>query len=563
MRAESPPRVAGTVVADTLRAAGVDHVFAVTGGHVAAVFDGLHRAGLRTVTFRDERSAAFAAAAYGALTRRPGVCLLTAGPGLSNGVTGLLQAHQAGWPVLSLGGRYETSSEGRGAMQELAQDELLASASKAAWTVRDPARIGEEVQRALALTLESPRGVVHLSLPVDVLATRAGEPAARLATGAEPAARLATGAEPAAPDAASVDAIAGLLAEAERPALILGPGAWFADAGAAALGLLERVRLPVLSHDEARGLVPDDHPLGAGDVLYGQTGATKLLREADLVITVGSKPDWRLSFLGPPQFAASARIVQISSREDDLAPVPGTVATVRADERLALEALARTPERQWPEWTRMIDLELAARRAALIARADDHAGPGVHPIHLVLEVARYVHDRDANVVIDGGNIGKWGKALLRTDRPGRLNRLKGPFAAIGHGVPSAIARRLTDPAHPVVLLTGDGSFGYSPLELETAGSADAPFLAVVAVDGAWGSVLVGQERAHGHGHGAAIAPVRFDELARAVGADGVWVEDRDGLREALAAVRDDRPTVIAVRSPTVAPPARYTAGLGY
>jgi acetolactate synthase-1/2/3 large subunit len=336
-----------------------------------------------------------------------------------------------------------------------------------------------------------------------------------------------------------------------------------AGAGASALALLERVRLPVFSHDEARGLVPDDHPLGMGDVLYGQTGGTKLLRTADAVIAIGCKPDWRLSFLGPPQFAPAARIVQISQREEDLAPAPGTAIAARADERRALEALAGGEERAWPEWTARLKDELAAVRAALIATADDHDGPGVHPIHLALELARHVAERDANVVLDGGNIGKWGKVFVRATRPGQVNRLKGPFAAIGHGLPSSIVRRLTDPSRQTVLLTGDGSFGYSPLELETALREGTPVVAVVAVDGAWGSVLVGQQRVHGHDHGTRLAPLRFDALARSVGADGAWVEDVAALRDALAGAGEDRPTVIAVRSPTVAPPARYTAGLGY
>jgi acetolactate synthase-1/2/3 large subunit len=545
---------AASAIAEALGCCGVEMVFGVTGGHVSAIFDGLHRTGPRAVTFRDERSAAFAAAAWGALTRRPGVCLLTAGPGLTNGITGLIQAHHAGWPVVSVAGRFETPSEGFGGMQELAQDESMRPWSKVSMTVRTPANIVEHLYAALHAAVEPPRGHVHLSVPVDLLTMPA--PAAT-----PPAPELARAGDL---DPAAAQMALDLLGAARKPALILGPRAWMANPGEALGAFLEKFRLPVFSYDEARGMVPDDHPLSMGDVLFGQTGATKLLRQADVVLALGSQPDWRLSFLRPPQFARVARIIQISDAPNDLSAVPGSAVRALADPARALERLAGGVGRSWPVWLEAMRAESESVRQLQLARAAAYDGPGVHPLMIATEVQRALEVHDANAVIDGGHIGKWAKVALRAQRPGQVNRLKGPFAAIGHGLPSAIVRKLSDPLRATILITGDGSFGYSPLDLDTARREHAPIVVVVAVDGAWGSVLSAQESAFGHGYGAHIEPLHYDKIAKAIGADGVWTPDAEAVRAALDdAVTSSRTAVIAVPSPTIAAPARYSAGVGY
>jgi acetolactate synthase-1/2/3 large subunit len=529
-------------------------VFGMVGGHVSAVFDGLAAAGIRAVCFRDERSAALGAAAFGALTRFPGVCVLTAGPGLTNGITGLAQGHLAGWPLVSVVGRFETPREGMGALQEVGQESLLAPISKRVVTVRDPMQIEGAVAAALEQCLTTPQGHVSVMIPVDVLSQLVPQtPQVQ-----PPPAIAASGLS-----AEATGAIIDLIKHATAPALIVGPNCWVTGADEALATLLQKVQLPTFTYDEARGLISDDHPLALGDILYGQSGATKLLREADLVIAVGSVPDWRVSFLSPPQIAAEAAVVQIDSRLDSLRPLPNSRVRACADERAALTTLAElAPELSWPHWIERIQEERRRYRQKRLLEAAP-AGDGVHPLRLVITLSEFVDEVDANVVIDGGHIGKWAKMVLKARRPGQLCRLKGPFAAIGHGLISAMVRRLTDPGRHTVLITGDGSFGYTVMELETAQRESAPVIAVVAVDGAWGSVLTPQVATYGTDYGAMLPLTRFDLIARAMGLDGIWVEDEVALASALRTAPKDRTTVIAVRTATVTPPARYSAGIGY
>jgi acetolactate synthase I/II/III large subunit len=547
----------GAVVARVLRTAGVDTVMTMAGGHVSAIFQGMKDEKIRSVLFRDERATAFAAAAWGALTRTPGICLVTAGPGLTNAVTGLAQAQRAGWPVVSIAGCFESFAQDMGGLQELDQAALMSPVSKWSRTVPDARRIGEYVERALQAACTPPYGHAHLSIPVDLLSREYDvRPPLRPA-----AAYLRTA--PTVPAPAALAEVAEVLRGARRPIVVAGSGVWFAHGERALLEFAERCGVPVFTHEEARGLVPDDHPAGVGPLLYGLSGARPLAAEADVVLVIGCEPDWRLEYLRPPLLAPDARIVAIDAAATHLDGYFETVARIQADEGATLTALVEAvgaAGEGWDAWREKlktaqqqhIGTVLAAERGLTEART-------VHPV-TVTELVRDACLRDdVNVVFDGGTTGKWGKLLIPATRPGQWNRLKGPFASIGHGLPTAIARSLSDPDHPALLLTGDGSFGYQVPEIETAVREGANVTAVVFVDGAWGSVQEGQRKTYGDVAGTVIPRTRFDLMAAALGAEGHWITDADALRAVLAApftgVR-----VICVNVETAFPPVQYPPG---
>jgi len=564
---EAPP-TCGRAIAAALRDHGTTTVFAVTGGHVVPMLDGCAREGLRVITFRDERSAAFAAAAFGALTRQPGVCLVTAGPGLTNAVTGLAQAHYGNWPVLSLAGHYEIGLAELGALQELPQAELLRPVAKWTTTLHDPRRAREYVRRAWAAALAAPGGHAHLSVPMDIVTQPSphGEADETCAAYENPPAQPSGGL----PDDA-VRRIVELLGSARTPLLLAGPGVWRSDGGQALRAFMEASGVPALTHEEARGLVPDSHPLCMGSLVFQLNPATRNVAKADLILAVGMELDWRAAYLRPPFTCPQATIVQIGSDPNARLPQAGRYWRIVADERAALEALAAVaapPQQAWRPWTD----RLAADQALAWSYREEETGTapqaatGIHPYRIAdaVEQARARHD--ANVVFDGGNIGKWGKFAVRAERPGQWNRLKGGFGAIGHGLVSAMVRRLTDPMRPCILLTGDGAFGYNAMEVEACVREGLPVIAVVAVDGAWGSVQTGLATRYAGTPLSTFTDLpatRYDKLARDLGAEGRWIDDPAELEPALdAAVASGRPTVLAVRAATVRSPAVYATS-GY
>jgi acetolactate synthase-1/2/3 large subunit len=543
-------------VAEILAQAGLEILYTLAGSDVGGVAKAAADRGLKVVGCRDERSAAFMAAAHGALARSPGICLVTQGPGLTNAITGLTQAQQGGWPVVSLAGIFPREAVALNPLQELDQAALMRPVSVFAEVVPTPDRLPDLLQRALRASLGPPRGHAHLSIPGHVLSG----PAPELKTW--PGSLLRPPA--AEPDPAQLAEAASHIREAHRPVLLVGPGAWFADAAVELSDLLERLPIPTFTFDEARGLVSDRHPASLGSLLFRLNGAASLIAEADLVITVGLHSDWRVEHLAPPFLSDRTVLVQIDSNATELARV-GASVPILADEARAIAGLtsaAGQAPAAWTDWTARLQ---AARRSWLaeLEQSDDTES-GITPLELIFAVRQAAEKHDANVVIDGGHIGKWAKALLTARRPGALCRLKGGFAAIGHGLPSAIVRSLTDRDRATLLITGDGAFGYGFLDLETAVAEDLPLVAVVAVDGAWGSVQTSQIATYGRAVATDLPATRFDRLAETLGARGAWVDRAADLEAALETALTTRgPTVLAASTRTVPSPAVYPRGTSY
>lgn len=548
----------GTVVARVLKNAGIDTVMTMAGGHVSSIFQALKADGIRSILFRDERATSFAAAAWGAATRSPGVCLVTAGPGLTNAVTGLAQAQRSGWPVVSIAGSFEQFSLDMGGLQEMDQAEMMASISKWSRAVPSADRIGEYIERAVQAAMTPPFGHAHVSIPVDLLSRGVTEfPPLR------EAAKYAS-VNLGAPSAEIVRRIVDLIEKSQRPIIVAGPGVWFDHGEEPLLRLIDRTGIPTFTEEEARGIVPDSHDAGIGPILYGLSGARNLIKEADLVIVVGTKPDWRTEYLRPPLLSSSfsAAFIQIDSNPEHLTGYFAKEVTFLGSEAATLSQLAEAipAKRRWESWRTRLKNAQASHIAAVLAEERSlRKGNTVHPA-TITEIVREAAIRDdMNVVFDGGAAGKWGKLLIPATRPGQWNRYKGPFAAIGHGLPSAIVKSLADPARPALLITGDGSFGYHAVEIETALQYGANVTVVIVTDGAWGSVQEGQYKRFQDVEGTLIPRTRFDLVGQALGAEGHWVEDADTLRDLLAQPQRGV-RVITVNSETAFPPVHYPPG---
>ena len=539
-----------------LRECGIDTAFGVTGGHVVPLLDACARENIRVIVFRDERSASFAAAAYGALMRRPALCLVTAGPGVTNAITGLAQAHYANWPVISLVGCFEAGSVGRGALQELAQDQLMKTVSKWAETLAQPERGAEFAELAYRSSMTAPRGHAHLSVPID-LVTR---PVTKQAITPQP--HRLQGQLCAADDSVLSDLVT-RLRQAKKPLIIAGSGLWQAAGKNDFTQFVEQTNIPVFTHEEARGFIPDSHPLCLGSVIYKLNPQVKWLAEADLLLLIGTVVDWRLNFLQSPFVAADAAVVILTSDAQARMPASGDYLHVIADEGRTVTQLCTTLSGKLPsyqEWVARVTKGSKETPSAAALPTQAAQAP-IHPLAIAQAVEAARSRYDANVIFDGGNIGKWGKFAVSAERPGQWGRLKGGFGAIGHGLSSALVRKLTDPDRPVVLLTGDGAFGYNVMELEVCLQESLPVITVIAVDGAWGSVQTGLATRYLESTESMYTRLpftRFDRLAQAVGAQGVWIEHLEDLGPALdQAISSQQTWVIAVHTQTVQSPATY------
>ena len=452
------PRGADLLVR-ALQAHGVRRIFSLSGNHIMPVYDALLETDIALVHVRQEAAAVHMADAHARLTGEVGVALVTGGQGLSNGAAALFTALGAESPVLLLSGQAGIGELGRGAFQEMDQAGVARPMTKASWMVESAEALGADIARAIRIAREGRPGPVHLALPVDLLELRL--------TGSEPAVTIE---QPAAtPDAQPIAGrLAALLESADRPLILCGP-ALCTPRGRGAMARLEAATgVPVIGMESPRGV--NDPGLGA---------FAELLVEADLVVLLGKALDFTLRFGAPPAVAASCRFAVVDPDPDLLAraaKAKGPLLMERMEGKAGsvLAALAASP----PAVTAARASWLARAREVLAflpaAWASARAASGrIHPVELCAAVRDFLaRHPDGTLVCDGGEIGQWPQAIIKTQ-----NRIiNGVSGTIGASIPFAIAARLARPEAPVVAVMGDGTFGFHMAEFDTALRVGAPFI---------------------------------------------------------------------------------------
>jgi acetolactate synthase-1/2/3 large subunit len=509
----------------------VDRIFTLSGNQILSVFDATVGGGPALIHTRHEAAAVHMADAWGRVTDRPGVALVTAGPGHLNAISALYGALMEESPVLLLSGASPAAQRGRGAFQEVDQVAAARPVTKAAWSVTDPARIADDVAYALAIATSGCPGPVHLSLPGDVLESDA------TATATPPRAPSAAGTR--IPDS-GVKHILALLADAKRPVIITGPSMGRGRRGAAVERLSQLMRVPVITAESPRGL--NDPWLH---------GAASSLAEADLVLLLGKPLDFSMRFGVAPAFAASCRFVRIA---DGASAHPRIGLSLAADPNVAVEQLlGAAAAHRWhgDAWAKEFVRVRTATPPAWEALRHGDTAP-MHPLRVCAAVQPYL-DAGAILVADGGEFGQWAQAGL--DAGVRL--INGPSGSIGSAIPMAVAARMAHPERPVFALLGDGTFGFHALELDTALRAGAPIVAVVGNDARWNAEYQLQLQHYGAERAVAceLLPTRYDKVADGLGAHGEFVERPSQLDAALArAVASGRPACVNVVIDGVAAP---------
>lgn len=547
---------AGELAVAVAQAHGVETMFTLSGAHVFPMYDGAVKSQqdgggppVRLVDVRHEQTAAFAAEATGKLTRVPGLAVLTAGPGVTNGVSAMAQATFAGSPMVVVGGRAPNNRWGTGALQEIDHLPIVAPVTKHAATLMTANDVAAGFDTAFTQARSSHRGPTYVDVPMDEFFN--------VGTGQVPVVGELRGA---APDTDAIARIAGLVARAERPVLVLGTDVWADHAEEAALRLVEEMRLPAITNGMGRGVVPGGHPL----LVTKARGAA--LGGADLVVVVGTPLDFRLGYgvFGGKDGAEPAGVVHIADSVGQLSQHAALAGSVAGDLTAVLdgllEALAGAAQPNRTDWITSLQDTVAAasaRDAELLAAEADP----VHPARIYGELVPRLAD-DAVVIGDGGDFVSFAGKFVEPKRPGCWLD-PGPYGCLGAGLGAAIGARIARPSSQVVLLLGDGAAGFSLMDVDTLVRHGLPVVMVMGNNSAWGLEKGPMQLLYGYDVAADLAPrTAYDQVVSALGGAGETVTDPRQIGAALDRAFDaSAPYLVNVITDVNAPYPRNTFGI--
>jgi acetolactate synthase I/II/III large subunit len=534
----------GRLIAKRLRAYGVRKLFTLSGGHLFSIYDGCREEGIELVDVRHEQSAAFAAEGWAKVTRSLGVCALTAGPGVTNGISAIASASQNHSPMLILGGRAPHMRWGQGSLQEIDHVQFVGPIAKFAATPSDTAEIPAIVDDAVRAALTPRSGPAFLDFSLDHVFMQATDP--------EPPAPLPEPWRGPVTEPRAVERAATLLRDAERPVVMGGTGLYWGRGEHALRALVEERRIPVFLNGLGRGCVPADHEL-----FFSRARSTGL-RGADVALVIGTPLDFRLGFGN--SFAPDAEVIILDVAEPEREHPRGVSAEVYGPLPATLDALRvaaggqHTRERDaWIATLRATETEI---RGSEEAELTDGRAP-LHPMRVYGELAQ-VLDRDAIVIGDGGDFVSFAGRLIDSYEPGGWVD-PGPFGCLGSGLGYALGAKLAHPDRQVVALIGDGAFGFSGMELDTLARHGVPVVAIIGNNGIWALEKHPMEAIYGYSVVADLRPeTRYDQVAQALGCEAELVRHPNQLRPALLkALESGRPTLInVITDPTIAYPRK-------
>lgn len=502
---------------------GVTTMFTLSGAHVFPMYDAAEKEdhGVRLLDVRHEQTAAFAAEATGKLTRSPGLAVLTAGPGVTNGVSAVTQAKFSGAPMVVIGGRAPAGRWGTGSLQEFDHVPLLEPITVSAETAAGPGDIAAATHRAFQAARTAHRGPAFLDVHMDHFFDQSESLRPRPEAGPDRS-----------PDTDAIERVAALLAGADRPVLVIGSDVWADFADEAALRCVEELGLPAIPNGMGRGIVPAGHPL----LVTKARGMA--FNQADLVIVAGTPLDFRLGYgvFGGKDGAIPATVVHLQDSEEQLSRHANPAVAAAGDLAQVFDALTAAVQRQsakpdWTGWAAELREKADATHAADLELFGATADP-IHPARIYGELLPRLAD-DAVVIGDGGDFVSFAGKFVEPKQPG--NWLDpGPFGCLGAGLGAAIAARIARPSSQVVLLLGDGAAGFSLIDVDTLVRHNLPVVMVMGNNSAWALEKGPMQMIYGYDVIADLAPrTRYDEVVKALGGAGEMVTDPAQIGPAL------------------------------
>jgi len=523
------------LLAQALKDQGVDTFFFIMGAPMSSGEKAAINLGIRGIDVRHEQAAAMMAHAYARVSNRPGVCMACSGPGTLNFGTGLATALMDGVPVVALGGSSPIGEYGRGAFQEF--DQLAAMRPLVKWAERvyEAHRIPEIVNLAFRQALTGKPGPVYLDFPSDILYAEVDEDKVVWPKIPAEGHRVRPAGDP-----VQIAKALDMLATAERPVVISGSGVLWSDASEALAKWVRHTGMPLYTTPQGRGVVPEDAP-----GLFPNARSTAL-READVVLVVGTRLNYVFGQGQTPRFARNVKLIRIDIDPGELASTPQVELGILGDARTVLgqlldgagDKVACARYSAWTERLAGIEREKAPKFEAQLSTDQ----MPIHPLRLCKEIRDFL-PRDAILAVDGQEILNYGRQSIPTYVAGhRLN--SGTFGTMGVGLPFGLGAKAAKPDAPVLVLHGDGSFGMNGMELDTAVRHKLPVIVVISLNGGW---TADPERIK---PGRDLGYTRFHELARSLDCVGEYVERPEDIRPALeraaAAVAQGRTALVNV-----------------
>lgn len=535
----------GHLVVKSLKQEGVRRIFGLCGDHINPIFNACLDYGIDVIDTRHESAAVHMADAWARVTGEPGVAVVTGGPGHTNAVTGLATAFLAGSPVILISGQYNQMLKEKNALQEMDQVGITRPITKWVREVQEVKRIPEYIAAAYREAISGRPGPVNLNIPVDVASAEIEESSIPFS----PPEKYRAMAKPAA-DPDLIEKSIAFLKTAERPVILAGSGVWWAQACEELQRFMELTKIPLFTIGMGRGAVSDLHPLCFGYADTAFNPVAKEIQQADVVLVLGKRIDFRLKYGGAGFFDPKAKILQVDLFPGELGKNRDLEIGILADAKNALKQLmaAAGEEKEWEEkpWTEHLRKVAKDAMEEFTPYENSNEIP-IHPLRLCREVKKML-DEDTTIVFDGGDFVHWCRLALSARRPGHWLRL-GPLAAIGASIPFALATKLARPDKQVVVLTGDGAFAFFGWEFDTAVRHKLPIVVIIGNDLGWGLekqlqiAIYGKERVIG----CELGLVRYDKVVEALGGHGEFVEKPEDLQPALErAFRSGLPACVNV-----------------
>jgi acetolactate synthase-1/2/3 large subunit len=526
------PEHGGKLVARRLQAAGVSKLFTLSGGHIFSVYDGCRDLGIDIVDVRHEQTAAFAAEGWAKVTRTPGVCALTAGPGVTNGMSAVTGAYENESPMLVLGGRAPSFRWGQGSLQEIDHVPFMKPVTRMAETPQTTDEIPEVIDRALTTACSAPSGPTFVDLPMDLVFMEGKVREEELV--------LPDPAETPAADGNLLDRAAALLAGAQRPVMMAGTGLYQGKGEDQLRELSEQLGVPVFLNGLGRGCLPADHPH-----CFSRARSTAL-KGADVALVIGAQLDFRLGFGN--SFGEETELILLNASQPSKRTERAIAVELIGGIAKSLEALRQgggefsDARRDWIAELREVEDE---KRAGEQVELADSRAP-LHPVRVYAELAPML-DRDATIVCDGGDFVSYAGKFIDVYEPGRWMD-PGPYGCLGTGPGYAMAAALARPGSQVVMMMGDGAFGFAGMDFDSLVRHNIPAVAVIGNNGIWALEKHPMEFLYGYSVAAELRPgTRYDEIARVLGGHGEFVEKPEDFRPAMErALSSGRPAVVNV-----------------
>ena len=521
-----------------LKQEGVKRVFTIVGDTILPLVDAAADEGIEFIDTRHEGAAMHMADGYARITGEPTVAMFTGGPGYSNAISALPAIYTSESPVIFVAGCAELPEKGMTTFQEIDQISMAEPVTKGSWLIHDKNRIPEFVATAFRSAMSGRPGPVHLTLPIDIQEAVISEddlppylPNEYRNMG------RAQG------DPELIRQAANLLSGAQKPVIILGNPARYSVSADQASALAEKIGAPVFTVEQARGLLDDDHPLCFGYADGALNATARRFREADVVLLLGKRLDHRYRYGGI--FSPTAKIIQADPSEAEIGRNRGVSVPLLGDLGAITEQLTSACQSNpnLAPWLSQLQIDRQGWLDTLAANAVGNQP--LHPMDVYTSLEGIIDD-DTFIIMDGGDYVQWGRSFMKAHKPGRFIRL-GPLSHLGAGLPYGMAAKLAHPESKVLVFTGDGAFGFYPMEFDTCIRHNLPMTVVMGNDSTWGIDKTFQMAYFDRAIGTDLRSVRYDKVVEAIGGHSEYVEQKQDIAPAVTrAIESNLPSLVNV-----------------